>query len=111
DADGSAEQGHHLIAGRADAEDGFAGVEGADARESNDRSPLVGAQAAEQRAIAEKVTGFLEHPFVRTHAAVPTQCERTHRCSIEIRSCARIDRAVNQKRSRACKSLCHMTVI
>jgi hypothetical protein len=36
---------HHLVTGRADGEDGFAGVQRPDTRESNDRSPLFGAQA------------------------------------------------------------------
>ena len=59
DANGSTEQRHHLIARRADGEDRLVGVEGADARESNDSCPLLGTQAAEQHAIGEKLTGFL----------------------------------------------------
>jgi len=60
DTDASAEQRHHLIAGRADGEDRLAGIEGADARERNDRITLLGTQAAEQRAVGEKLRGFLQ---------------------------------------------------
>src|SRR6516164_2397355 len=112
DTDGSAEQSHHLVAGRADGEDGFARVERAHPRKRNDLGPLVGTQAAKQTAIEEKVTGFLERPFVRTHGVVSPRgvSELEARLSRDHDVLA-IDRAVNQKRSRSSKSRGHMTVI
>jgi hypothetical protein len=51
DANGPAEQSHHLVAAGADGEDGFARGKRPDTGESNDRTPLVGTQALEQSAI------------------------------------------------------------
>src|SRR5262249_34503056 len=110
DADGSAEQSHHLVAGRADGEDGFARVKRPHTRKGGDLGPLLGTQAAKQTAIQEKLAGFLERPFVRTHGVVSprgvselidARLSRDHHVP-------RSDGAVNQKRSRSSKSRSHM---
>jgi len=102
DTDGSAEQSHHLVAGRADGENRFARVERAHTRKRNDLGPLVGTQAAKQTAIQEKVTGFLERPFVRTHGVVSPRgvSELIDARPSRDHDVTRTDGAVNEKRSR-----------